>query len=74
VGLVEDGFAMASASEMRLKLRFHHDRYFADFAVLHSVKFTREPCEGYGRLPERYCKGAVVQSPKTVIVEGDLVL
>jgi hypothetical protein len=43
VSLVEDGFAMASATEMRLELLFRFDRYFADFAALHSVNFPREP-------------------------------
>jgi uncharacterized membrane protein YgcG len=43
VSLVEDGFAMASATEMRLELLFRLDRDFADFAALHSVNFPREP-------------------------------
>ena len=34
---------MASATEMRLELLFRFDRYFADFAALHSVNFPREP-------------------------------
>ena len=43
VSLVEDGFAMASAAEMRLKLLFRLDIDVADIAVLQSVNFTREP-------------------------------
>jgi hypothetical protein len=43
VSLVEDGFAMASATEMRLKLLFRLDLDVADIAVLYSVNFSREP-------------------------------
>jgi hypothetical protein len=43
VSLVEDGFAMASAAEMRLKLLFRLNVYVADIAVLYSVNFSREP-------------------------------
>jgi hypothetical protein len=42
VSLVEDGFAMAAAAEMSVKLRFGFYRYFADIAVLIASKFSRE--------------------------------